>query len=210
MTMIRSAATAALALATSAASAQITSEDDAIFGVDSITRDAAQQLDFLDLTLSTNISYNEMITQFGTGGDFEGWRHATSNEVITLINNAGFDPFLQPDDGTFEVNAIFGTPGVDSMSTLVDLVGELFDQGSFRMTEGITATSLDFGFGPRQRVVNIQDTVNPASGETVRLLATAPTSASDFTGHWLVRPVPAPSTAALLGVAGLAATRRRR
>lgn len=69
--------------------ATVISIDDVVFGIDSITVDTDQGLEFLDLTLSVNRSFNDISTQFSIGGDFEGFRHATVIEVELLINNFG-------------------------------------------------------------------------------------------------------------------------
>lgn len=61
-----------LALAAPFASAQVVEESDPVFGIGSITRDVAQNLHFLDLTLTASWSYNDIINEFGAGGAFEG------------------------------------------------------------------------------------------------------------------------------------------
>lgn len=208
--MVRFAATAALALATSAATAQITSEDDAIFGVDSITRDAAQQLDFLDITISQGRAVNDVANQFGTGGDFENWRYATQLEVATLVNSAGFDPMIEPGQESQFINE---SPGMRIVPALQELVGITFisDPGTVVLTQSFGATAdllaggssvalsaLSYSLGPSISTSYIGTTSQPVDAENPRI------------GHWLVRPVPAPSAAALLGVGGIAAARRRR
>lgn len=194
--------TLAAALAASTATAQITSEDDAIFGVDSITRDAAQQLDFLDLTLSTNRSFNDVSTQFGAGGDFEGWRHATLAELSGLINATGFSPSFTPDTGFASSPA-----GTDYLSELVTSVGTTFTNSSLRSAAGIVSDLVEPGRNYSIDLVDLTD--NSTSGDRVNRGSLLSANSSNV-GHWLVRPVPAPSTAIVLGVAGLAATRRRR
>lgn len=52
------------------------------------TTDSQSGLDWLDVTESFQRSYDDVSSQFGAGGDFEGWRYATLNELIILINNA--------------------------------------------------------------------------------------------------------------------------
>lgn len=39
-----------------------------------ITRDTLANLDWLDLSESLGRNFNDVSTQFGIGGDFEGWR----------------------------------------------------------------------------------------------------------------------------------------
>jgi len=51
------------------------------------TTDTVGGLDWLDLTESTGRSFDYVSTQFGVGGEFEGWRYATGEEFNILINN---------------------------------------------------------------------------------------------------------------------------
>jgi hypothetical protein len=53
------------------------------------TTDTVSGLDWLDVTASVNRSYFDVSSQFGVGGDFEGWRYASGVELNTLISNAG-------------------------------------------------------------------------------------------------------------------------
>ena len=52
----------------------------AIIDNGSYTTDTESGLDWLDVTLSINRSYSDVSSQFGSGGDFEGWRYATGIE----------------------------------------------------------------------------------------------------------------------------------
>lgn len=63
---------------------------DSSFGADTITRDTATGLDWLDVTETLNLSYNEVTAQLGSGGAFEGYRYATEAELGTLISNFGY------------------------------------------------------------------------------------------------------------------------
>lgn len=54
-----------------------------------ITVDSATGLQWLDLSESVGRSYQDITTQFGTGGDFEGYRYATRDETMQLFTNAG-------------------------------------------------------------------------------------------------------------------------
>ena len=65
---------------------------DSSFGVVTITRDNATGLDWLDVTESRGLSYNQVSAQFGVGGDYEGYRHATTAELDQLITNFGYIP----------------------------------------------------------------------------------------------------------------------
>ena len=56
-----------------------------------ITRDTTSGLDWLDLTETNGLSRDYVLTQLGVGGLYEGWRYASSTEVVTLWLNFGLD-----------------------------------------------------------------------------------------------------------------------
>ena len=56
-----------------------------------VTTDSDSGLDWLDLTISSGRSFSDVSTQFGSNGDFEGWRYANISEVKQLLINAGAD-----------------------------------------------------------------------------------------------------------------------
>ena len=72
----------------------VLSVDDPVYGPGSITRDAAAGLDWLDLTLTQNRTLADVLGQLGDGGQFSGFRHATSTEVFQLFTDAGI-PFIE-------------------------------------------------------------------------------------------------------------------
>jgi len=64
-------------------------ERDSYRGIGSITYDTTTGLEWLDVDLSINRSYDDVSSQFGEEGDFEGFRHATIEEVEDLFFAAG-------------------------------------------------------------------------------------------------------------------------
>ena len=54
-----------------------------------IAKDTSTGMEWLHLSLSTNISFDEILDEFGPGGRFEGFRHATAEELATFYANAG-------------------------------------------------------------------------------------------------------------------------
>ena len=52
--------------------------------------DTAAGLDWLDITATTNRSYNDVSSEFGVGGEFEGWRFATQLEFDALLLGQGW------------------------------------------------------------------------------------------------------------------------
>jgi hypothetical protein len=188
----------------------VMSVDDPTFGVGALTRDTAQGLDFLDLTLFTGRSFNVVAGQFGAGGDFEGFRHATSPEVYTLINNFGFSPGAT--DGVTN-----GNTGCDQLSGLLALLGVtstaaiLADQSL-----GLTSTILFSG----HRRVNLVDFLDSNTNDRVATGGVGfPDIISSTVGHYLVggspaaaAPIPEPTTFILFGtgILGLLGWQSRR
>ena len=52
--------------------------------------DLTAELDWLDITATTNRSYNDISSQLGVGGEFEGWRYATGAEFEALLLGQGW------------------------------------------------------------------------------------------------------------------------
>ena len=77
-----------LCIMSAASHASLVSVDSA-WGAGSLTADSATGLQWLDLDLSTDISYNNMLTELGGGGLYAGYRYATASEVESLFINAG-------------------------------------------------------------------------------------------------------------------------
>ena len=84
-------AASALALSTSV-NAAVISVDWQSAGDNLITRDTTSGLDWLDLTETTYMDYQTVFADQVAGGQFNGWRYATVDEVTTLLlSNFGID-----------------------------------------------------------------------------------------------------------------------
>ncbi len=107
---------AAIALQlTGASAAQGVLVEEDLFGTGDglLTLDTDTGFRWLDLTESTNRSVNDVSSQFGVGGDFEGFRYATIAEAATLYANAGIpNPYL------------FTEANVPGVTSLLALMGE--------------------------------------------------------------------------------------
>lgn len=113
-----------------------------VFGTASVTGDTDSGLEWLDLNLSENRSYNDITgvdgsDEFAVGGDFEGFRYASVPEVEVLWAHAGI--------------TLINTPSTTLLDPIVAsqaLIGFTWPQTEpFNWTLGITSTVLsDTGF----------------------------------------------------------------
>lgn len=213
MHRMTSVVAAAVAVSASLASAQLL-EVDSEFGMGSVTRDVAQNLDFLDVTISTGLSFNDVTAAFASGGVFEGWRHATRLEVATMVNNWGFSPAVPLNDvGALVVADQF----TDPFDGLVTLLGPTIDassnpSNSFRTSNGLTATDPGTQLNHVVRLEDRLQSVNSFARDVYEggnITLTGDEATSQI-GHFLVRTVPAPGALAIFAGAGLAAAQARR
>ena len=195
----------------------------AFAGADVVTFDDVNNLEWLDVTQSTNLSFNTVAGGIAPAGAFEGWRHATASELTALFTTGGFPP-------PFADNSLVLQPTAATMEALIRQLGITFDVGTFPIIdfqhfvsgifddEGgttdqgvavlLVTTLTEEGFDPRQFVLRatiISDVIPP------------PRSNGPSTGHWLVRSplaasIPEPSMLILFGsgVVLLGAMRRRK
>jgi hypothetical protein len=84
MKKIALAATAVMVLH-GAANASLLSLD-SVYGTDTVTRDTATGLDWLDWSVTEGITWDDMETLRAPGGLYEGWRYATVDELATLYS----------------------------------------------------------------------------------------------------------------------------
>lgn len=91
--------------------AALLSIDDTVFGTNSILRDTATGLDWLDINAATTLGkkYSEVQTLLSSA-DYAGFRFAQQSELETLIDNSGYP-------GTDTHSAY------DSLGTIIDSIG---------------------------------------------------------------------------------------
>jgi hypothetical protein len=90
-TLRPTASAIAVLLALAGPSAAELISEDSDFGVGTITLDTSTGLRWLDVPLTTGHTYDEIVTFFQPGGELEGYRLATQDEVEELFVNAGID-----------------------------------------------------------------------------------------------------------------------
>ena len=72
------------------AKGQLLQENDPQFGANSLTYDSTTGLTWLDLSFSQGLSYSQTLAAMQAGGQFDGFRFATADEVQSLFNSAEF------------------------------------------------------------------------------------------------------------------------
>lgn len=172
-----------------------------------ITHDTATGLDWLDLTETAGLSYDYVASQFGVGGEFEGWRFATIYEVSRF-----FDAF-----GGYSHNGQYGSGHDDANYKLFESIapkwgdlaceqsGCVKGSGQSRFFTG----DVQYGYG---RITGTQYGAWEPDYAIVAPDYGSYTGASIYYGSALVRsgvpPIPVPATAwlfgsALLGLIGI-------
>jgi hypothetical protein len=188
------------------AEAALISLDNPTFGVGAITRDTNAGLDWLDVPLSQGRSFTDVAAQFGSGGDFEGFRHATLAELRSLVVDAGI-----PD-----INVIV-TGDFTPFTTLIGLVGATDFQESNPETLGFVNDPVPLTEFRRSVYLDFFFLDNTPAYMAQTAASLNQTIVFPTVGHWLVRPVteppasvPEPNTVAGLLLVGVGAWQMRK
>lgn len=159
----------------------LVSNDDAVFGPGSITRDTDTGLEWLDVPLSQARTYLDVAGEFGPGGDFTGFRHATGDELVQLFTSAGIP----------NINTAATPANVAPATMLLDLVGATSMQGNNPEAFGFLS---DHGLDPASRFngeLAFVDTGVAAYAASTNQISRNEGVVFNTVGHWLVR-VPEP------------------
>ena len=182
----------ALSLISSAAHGALVEHDLYTAGDNLITLDTKTGIQWLDLTATTNLSYNDILADAG-GWISSGWRHATIGEIDSLYSAFGLE------------NRKYSPPNrneIDMFTDLFSLLGETApdENETYRNSYGLVGG--DFSdFRPLYGMLLADDgswaTTGYVGGSIDR-------SASPILGHWMVKTtaVPIPSSF-LLFLSGL-------
>lgn len=118
----------------------------AIIDHGSFFSDTDSGLDWLDVTASVNRSFNDVFSHLGAGGDFYGWRFASSNEFNSLLSSWTGIP-ITSNGRTITTGT---TPSIDGLVTLfgstldarwISSFGQTWDSANgFAEGEGIDFT----------------------------------------------------------------------
>jgi len=172
------------------ANAAIISVDLQTPGDNLVTRDTDAGLEWLDVPLTVNLSFDYVSSQFGSGGQFEGWRYASNSEVITLLDHAGGDGNYVA--GSFGNGALVGflapklgyTQTVNSASVVTAITGD------YTSTPSFLRSYVQLGYSTSQTYAILDNT------------DLADNQARNYSGSALVRAVsfvPVPSAVWLFG-----------
>lgn len=189
--------------------------------------DTATGLNWLDVTQSVNMSYSAVSSQFGAGGQFEGWRYATGDEFNALITNATGTPTAgnygyinQEVDRTDALVALLGstldTYWTNAYGTTYDAFVGRAEGEAVDYTYGMLADLTSFGSPWIAMIYDGEYAINQVVNDYSRAhqAFTGTNLANYVTGSFLVRQetsIPEPSAIALLaiGLLGLGVSRRR-
>jgi hypothetical protein len=213
------AATFAIAVSVSlapyaSASIEMATDPSVPGGTNNLTRDTSTGLEWLDWTASTGISFNDMQLLLDPGSQFEGYRHATRQEVGVFFESLGLPVGLFPSmtsvkDGRTSANFAALHLGATDVVTL-----EHFTSQAITADDGpIPSTSLVVVFGGGSSIAGDPSVSSFTSG-----VANIAIAASELhVGHALVRDpvagaVPEPTSVICWGGLALAfaSLRKRR
>ena len=147
-----------------------------------LTRDTDTGLDWLDITLSLNRSFNDVSGELGSGGDYAGFRFATGPDLTALFEHAGLtleDKRLPPVQPILDFLSLFGSEpvrGTNQTSGCYD------DQNGDPSLTGCAFVADDLTGNPANPVLVRIRPDNPAFGNPSQRVA--------WGGPWLLRPVP--------------------
>ena len=110
--------------------ASLISMDSNTFGSNSLTKDTSSGLSWLDLNLSKNYSYDQLVTETAAGGVFEGFRLASQHEVTQLFEAAQLPAMETYTDDLRAINSFINLIGYTSRPRY----------HSYLQTFGITST----------------------------------------------------------------------
>ena len=203
---------ATIVTAIDCADAALLSVNDSVFGANSVTLDTNTGLEWLDVDRSIGRAAIDVSSQFGVGGDFEGWRYADRSEVHTLFVNGNVRTGIER-NGSEVINFSAAHAFMDLLSTTIEIGITRSLHGLFDSTALIPGT---VGFA------QISATTTPNTGTISSIFGTGlPLSffTSDF-GSLLVRasdpqqggdvPEPAALTLVAGGLLGFGMLHRRR
>lgn len=180
---------------------------DSVYGVGSVTQDSATGLEWLDLTQTSNRSYNQILG--GANGYLSnGFAVATLSQVELLMTHAGWDGI----DASANSGSAANLAAVQLLISLLGQTGVSGTPGELAFTEGFalaSASTLARQFstisqnGVAGRVACTTSGYNTFANTDISGCRATFDQSYGFAGVYLVREianVPEPGTLALLGI----------
>lgn len=175
-----------------------------------LTFDDQSRLEWLDVTQTVNMSFNRVLGQLASGGTFEGFRVATSDQVRALFVSGGWT-------GSFNVH-YNNAPGLHTEAvSIVSLLGETTASYDPYATYGMVSDTRPGGENFYNAMYAFDSPSIPHYASAwINAFATSPDNSFDHVGTYLYRevaaPIPEPETYALMlaGLGMLAIVHRRR
>lgn len=121
---------AALCFAPVTVPAELLERDWQTSGDGLLTYDTATGLEWLDVTLTVNMSYNDVTAQLGTGGTYAGFVHASETQIVGLF-----------DAVDLQEHPILFTLEGPKIALLTSFWGLIWDFGDGGRTAGLTANT---------------------------------------------------------------------
>jgi hypothetical protein len=126
------------------------------FDHDIYTTDSLSGLDWLDVTRSENRSFDDISNQLESGGEFDGWRYATTDEFNTMVSDYTDDTYIYSEFGRNHYeNGI--------IDTLVSLLGDTY--ANFAPSDSLLSFTsgmlIDMNYGGQLMTAMLWDDDNP-------------------------------------------------
>ncbi len=124
------------------------------------TTDTDTGLDWLDVTETVNMSYNDVIKEMGIGGKFEGFRYATAEEFNTFVGHYTDTIITQTKirqviDSTVNTEKLMAMLGPTQKKVVrahgIDVNNEFFNQHFARMLNSVVGITVT-GYGDNDYV----------------------------------------------------------